>query len=417
MLFDRDFLREIGDSLRRKKRRILLTGIGVTGAIFLLIVLMAAGEGLENGVKNRFRNVQQNSIYFYPGVTATGYNDLPSGRQIEFNSLDYVRLKKRFANDNVIISSRVVLARSKSLYNNQVTTFANFSAVDEMNYKTRPVNMLKGEYISDSDISEKQKVIVLGKTIKEELFGDHDAIGKWIRMDDIYYQIKGIFESLKEGDASRYEDNLVVIPQSVYHIVYNTENVSSLELFITDEADHDRIITAANTYIRNQKQVAQYDRNGIFFSDTRKEFAKYISLFRNIRIFLWFVAGAMLLMGVMNVSNVTMIAVNERMKEIGIRKALGSSPANVMAMILLEAVALTLLAGIAGMLLGAGFVYLIGFVMNKMKLNSEFFMHPSVQWQLIFSCILILVFAGIISGLLPGRKAARVKPIQVLRHE
>lgn len=416
MLFDREFFREVYGSLRRKRRRMAFTGMGVFGAIFLLIVLMAAGEGLENGVQNRFKSIRTNCLYFYPNHTTLPFKNFPEDRKIEFVYNDFVRIKNTFGRE-ATVTCRTTSNQIKTLYHNSVTTTCNFSAVDDQNEVTRPLNLLAGRYVTADDTRNRNKVIILGKILKDDLFGLQEALGKSIRMDDSYYTIVGIFESLKEGDASRYDDNLALIPQTVYNTVYNTQQISSIEIEAPDAATYDRLKTSVTAYLKDSKQVAAGDRNAITISDTRQEFAKYTSLFRNIRIFLWFVSIGMLVMGLMNVSNVTLITVNERMKEIGIRKTVGSSPFHIMAMILSEAILLTLFAGMAGLLLGLGFVHGVSLLMNRMHLNNEFFMHPSVHIELVLLSVLLLIIAGALSGLFPARRAALIKPIEVLRHE
>jgi putative ABC transport system permease protein len=417
MRLDKDFFIEIFSGFKRRKRSMILSGMGVFGAITLLIFLMSAGNGLENGVKNRFSSIKTNALYYYPNYTSSQFQQLPPNRKITFTYFDFLNLKSEFAKLVDVITCRFSYNGIKTLYNNSKTTTCNFAAVDFNNNQTRQVQMLRGEYVSERNFINKEKVIVLGKILENDLFGNQNALGKYIMMDNSYYKIIGICESLREGNASNYDNNLAIIPLSVYQSEFDSYEINSIELICSNPTLYDNVKYDVENYLKKIKFVNTDDYDAIQISDTKKEFEKYITLFQNIRYFLWFVSLSMLFMGMINVSNVVMITVTERLREIGIRKSMGATPSDIYYMIISESIILTLVSGILGIIFGVLLIKSISILMNKFNWNSEFFLNPYVNYGLIVYSLIILLVAGVISGFVPARRAAMIKPIEVLHHE
>jgi putative ABC transport system permease protein len=414
---DKEFFREVLSSLGRRKKILFLTGMGVFGAIFLLIILMAAGNGLENGVYNRFKSVKTTCLYFSGGTARIAYKNLPASRPVTLQYSDYLMAKKNFSHAGDIISCRMATNEIKELAHERARTTAFFAAVDEGNMVTHPVMMLTGRYISDLDCKNREKIMVIGKELSKDLFDNGSALGKQVLMGDCYYRIAGVFESLKEGEAAASDNNTVLLPITVYNAVYNNSLIGTIEINTEDNARYTSLKNDVTIWLKNLKQVHPQDASAIRVTDTQKDFFKYTSLFRNIRYFLWFVALAMLFMGLLNISNVMMITVNDRMREIGIRKAMGATPGSIKTLFITETLLLTLFAGLTGIAAGYGAVKLLAFFMNRFNWNSEFFMHPYIHTGAVLLAVAILLIAGVLSGLVPAAKAARIKPVEVLRHE
>lgn len=417
MILDKEFFKEALQSVRKRKRTMFLTGMGVFGAIFLLILLMAAGNGLENGVYNRFKNVRTNCLYFYPGTAELKFHEPGANRPLSFNYYDFLAVQKVFTGRADVITCRYSTNAIKNISSQGNGTTCYFAAVDSKSNFTRPVNITEGNFISEQDCMNREKVILIGKGIKSDLFSTDKVVGEYVLLDNVYYRVAGVFESEKEGEAARYDDNTVMIPITVYHSLYNNTDISSIETVCNNDQQYLSLKSAVPDILKEIKHVDISDQRAINVSDTKRDFSKYISLFKNIRIFLWFVSLSMLLLGLMNISNVVMITVKERMKEIGIRKSMGATPADIKGMVILEAAFLTLVSGLSGLLLGYAVVRLIAWLMTKFNLNSEFFMHPYINLAVVFSAILILIIAGVVAGLIPAAKASAIKPIEVLRHE
>lgn len=417
MLYDKEFWVEIYVNLKSNRKRAYTTGLGVFGAIFSLVILTAAGNGLDEGVKNRFKNIQMNSFFIYPNKTTKSYKTTESNKEITLNYNDFLTVRNLFGGLCTVITSRTHPENEvKEIASNQAKTTCNLIAVDDLNINTNLVNINHGRYVSISDIKEHKKNILLGKIIAQEIFNDSTIIGGTVRIDNSFYKVIGIFESMKEGNSGDFDNNSCLIPQATYNLLYNTNKIGSIEI-IPLEHQYNNVKSDIVSYIKSVKVINPDDSKGIFVRDNKLDAIKFISLFKSIRYFLWFISGIMLLLGLVNIGNVMNISVNERLKEIGIRKTIGASPRDILSMILVEAICITVISGTVGLLLGVSLVNIINFTMTKYHLVNEFFMHPYIEIPILIYALILLVVTGIFIGTKPARKASIIKPISVLHNE
>jgi putative ABC transport system permease protein len=356
-------------------------------------------------------------LFVYPEETSIDFKQLNSNRQIIFEDGDFYAVKKEFQKVCEVITTRKQVSSIKKISLNKNTdTICNFIAADYELNKTRLTSIIEGRFINANDIDYKRKNIVLGKEIAYSLFKGNSALEKAVKVDDSYYRIVGVIESVKEGDAAEYDNNCVFIPLSTFGAVYNDNTISNIDIMPFPE-EYDSVKKKKNIFLKKRKNISINDNEAISITDTKKDYLKYIELFQSIRYFIWFVSLCMLCLGVLNISNVMTINVNERMKEIGIKKTIGATPMLIITGILIETIILTGFSGIIGMLTGIFIITIVATLMDYFNVINEFFMNPHVDFSIIFIAVMILIFSGIFAGYFPAKYASNIKPIKILRND
>lgn len=407
-MFDFDKWQEIFSSIRRHKLRTGLTALGVFWGIFMLVILLGAGNGLQNGVEYQFRDDATNSIYLRRGTTSMPYAGLPKGRQIMFDNSDFDYLAKEYKEIDHLTGRFYFSGDQTVSYDNKKLSFPVRSVHPDHQYLENTI-MIEGRYINQIDIKEFRKVAVIGKIVKRDLFGeDADVIGKEINVGGIIYKIVGVYEDTGSDDEMR----IIYLPISTAQKVYaGTDNIHQL-LFTAGDLPVDKTKELAERIrldFAARKQFDPKDTRAVFMFNLAEEFEQFRQLFAAIKAFVWFVGIGTLLAGVIGISNVMLIVVRDRTKEIGIRKALGATPYSIVSMIIQEAVFITALAGYLGILAGTGVIALIGSV------ESPYFRNPQVNFGVVAVATLVLVISGALAGLMPAIQAARINPVIAMK--
>ena len=398
---------EIFISISKHKLRTALTALGVFWGIFMLVILLGAGQGLQNGVAQQFRADAINSLWIYGGTTSKEFNGLPQNRRIIFNNDDYKDIAKRFPQipylaGRVYLNSNLILK-----YKDKNLGFSVRAVHPDMRF-IENISINKGRFINQIDQKEIRKVAVIGDLVRKDVFGKEDPIGKEIILGSTAYSVIGVSYD-PENDRAQRE---ILIPISVGQVVYQgNENISNIGL-VTGDMNEDQVnklekgiteVLAAN------HQFDPGDERAIRVNNRYQEYKNVQNLFMGIKVFLWFVGIGSILAGIVGVSNIMLIIVKDRTKEIGIRKALGATPHSIVSMVLSEAIFITSMAGYFGLFFGVGVLYLIS------GIKSDFFLNPEINlWVGIFA-VLILVIAGTLAGLIPARQAAKINPIVAMR--
>ncbi len=407
-MFDFDKWQEIFNSIRRHKVRTFLTALGVFWGIFMLVLFLGAGDGLHNGVEHEFSDDAANSIWVRRGWTSMTYKGLPKGRRIQFHNDDFDYLKEQFKEiDN--ITARFYLSGSKTVkYKDQNLSFS-VRGVHPDHLVIENSRVIKGRNLNETDIKEIRKSALIGKVVDETLFKDEEALGKEINIGGIVYKVVGVYEDSGGEDEMR----LIYLPVSTVQKVYSgTDELHQImftggDLGLDEMKELEYQVRAA---IAQRHQFDVNDRRALFISNIAEEYQKFQSLFFAINIFVWFVGIGSILAGVIGVSNIMLIIVKDRTKEIGIRKAIGATPGSIVAMILQEAIFITALAGYFGMLAGIGVISLLS------SMEVEYFRNPQVDLGVAAIATAILVIAGALAGLWPALQAARIHPIEAMRN-
>ncbi len=410
-MFDVDKWQEIFSTIKKNKLRTFLTGFSVAWGIFMLIVLLGSGYGLENGVRRQFEDDGTRLIGIHQGTTTKAYKGMQPGRQIQFTNEDYMALSNIANVDNS--TGRFTIEGSLPIaYKNDYGNFNIYAIHPVYNYVAASF-VTQGRFINEIDIDKKRKVICIGKLVYEALFKDgEDAIGKYVSINGLSFKVVGVFDD-KSGDRVL---NRVYIPISTAQGVFSSQGDMTSVYLVFDEANiplSRKVEAEARKLLAQRHKYDVTDRRAVFFDNAIVDFKRFLDLFKNIRLFIWIIGMGTIIAGIVGVSNIMMIVVKDRTKEIGVRKALGATPWSVISLILQESVLITAFAGYVGLVLGVGLLELISSTLP----DIEFFSQPQINFDVAIGATLVLILAGAIAGFVPARKAASVKPVVALRDE
>lgn len=415
-MFDLDKWQEIYYTLSKNKLRTALTAFGVYWGIFMLVLLLGAGKGLENGTKGMFGHLAKNSIWIWGGKTSMPHNGFKPGRVISFTLDDYQAIKKEVPELQYIGPGESLKGAFTVNYGTKNGSFQVGGDYPDM-FKIRAQNVLKGRLINYLDVSEGRKVAMIGTRVKELLFGASEAIGEYICIKGAFFKVIGVFEPYNSQNNGRDDSEKIYIPLTTLHKTYNTDKVGSFAVSPFPQYDPEFIEKKVTDILKKRYNIAPDDKSAVGSFNSGKEVAKFEGLFGGINLFIWVVGGFTIVAGVIGVSNIMLITVQERTKEIGIKKALGATPAVIIWQIVLEAIVITTVAGYFGLVSGVGVIELIKSGLESQPTPPAFFNNPDVDIKIALYATLLLIFTGALAGFIPARKAAMIKPIEALRAE
>jgi putative ABC transport system permease protein len=404
-----DTLREVLDVLSRNKLRTALTGLSVGWGIFMLVLLLAAGNGLQHGVEYDFRDDATNSIWIRQGKSSQPYLGHAPGRPINFNDSDIEALLREVPGIEYMSGRYYVRGALAVSRGNQSATFDVRGCHPDHQYMERTI-MISGRFIDELDIRERRKVAVIGPSVQAALFGKQSPLGESINVRGVNYTVVGVFEDQGgEGELRR-----IYIPISTAQLVYHGESRIHQIMFTTGAAslqESEHMAQRSRAVLSERHAVSPTDRRAIQVSNNQVQFRKLMDIFDWLRSFVWVVGIGTLFAGVVGVSNIMIISVQERTLEIGIRKAIGATPASIIRMILTEALLLTGVAGYLGLTAGVACVELA----RRYLADNEYVRDPTVDVRVGVMATLLLVLAGALAGVIPASKAARVRPVVAMR--
>lgn len=412
-MFDLDKWQEILGTMRKHKLRTLLTAFGVFWGIFMLVLLLGAGRGLENGVNNSFGHLAKNAMWIWGGRTTAPYNGFKPGRSITYTNDDYETLKKEFPDILYLNAGTNLWGTFMVSYKNKNGAFKPSGDTPALN-NIRPMIFTSGRFINDNDMKEKRKVAVIGARVVEVLFGKEDAIGKYIKIKGVYFLVIGTFLVDNPGGSGRDDAEKIFIPITTLQQTFNAPNkVHGLGIVPKDGVDPEDLETRVKAFLSARHNVSPDDKSAIGSWNSGKETKKINGLFIGINSFIWGVSIMTIIAGIVGISNIMLIIVKERTREIGIRKALGATPASIISLIITESIFITSIAGYLGLSAGVGGVALIRNLLGDAK--NQFFSNPQVDFKVAIVATIILVLSGAIAGLFPAIKASHINPIEALR--
>ncbi|MEO1436880.1 MAG: ABC transporter permease [Bacteroidota bacterium] len=416
MFFDRDKWQEIFGTIRKHKLRTALTAFGVFWGIFMLVFILGMGAGLENGVFRDFGDRATNCLYAQPWRTSLPYNGFPPGRRPQFSLEDIEVLKAK-------IPELGKIATRYSLYDSPMSRGDKNDRWELRGELTGMIDiealkLFKGRYLSQRDIDERRKVAVIGNQIADVLFGEEDPIGKHILIRGVDFIVIGVYGPQIIKPWTESDQKSAVIPLPTMSTSFGTRD--KIEYFVCTPIDGfpvSELEEKVKGILKEIHNVHPDDKQGIGSWNMEEEFKMITGLFTGIRGFLWFVGIGTLLAGIIGVSNIMLIIVKERTKEIGIRKALGAKPGSIINMILTESIFLTSISGYLGLAVGT----LVVFVADQLVIlsgdNIENYHHPEVNATVGILAVVTLVVAGTFAGLIPALQASRVNPVVALKDE
>ncbi|HEX6636154.1 MAG TPA: ABC transporter permease [Steroidobacteraceae bacterium] len=420
-MIDIDKWREIFNTLGRHKLRTALTAFGVFWGIFMLTVLLGAGKGLENGVAIGFPRVT-NLVWVWPqGTTQIPYEGMPIGRQVRFEPADIEGIEKNVPSVGMIQGQNSVGVWGGSppytvhkAKNGAFSVQGGFEGVEDIN----SMDILDGRSINALDVRERRKVALIGRRVRDQLFLPGEAVvGEEITINGISFDVIGVFKSLSNGQEQQEEERIYLPNDTLRYAFNQVGNIGSMVL-TPRPGLHARVAEAdVKKYLAQRKKVSPDDK-GVFGSyNLQEEHDKIQGLFTGIRVFSWIVAIGTILAGAIGVGNIMLIVVKERVREIGLRKALGATPASIVAMIMQEALFLTMVAGYSGLVVGALLLEGVANMLEAGGGKAGFFGPPELEFGTAIIALVVLVLAGVLASLMPAAKAAAVNPIIALQEE
>jgi putative ABC transport system permease protein len=415
-MFDLDKWQEIWATLSRNKLRTTLTAAGVVWGVFMMMATIGFARGFREGMTKQMSGYANNSVYVWGQRTTMAYKGLQPGRGVQFKNDDIAAIARLPGIE--YLAPRVQLGGWRD--GNNVTrggktgNFQVFGDYPEFG-KIRSTDMLAGRFIDPLDLSERRKVAVIGKGVYDILFKPgEDPVGQFISVRGAYFQIVGMFKPRGSGDDGDRETNSITIPFTTFQQAFNFQNrVNFFALTVLPHLPAPEVEKAAKRVLAERHKVHPDDPEGIGSFNWAQEFAKIQMVFMAIEAFAWIASILTLMAGVLGVSNILLIAVKERTKEIGIRKALGATPGVVVRMVLQESIVLTAVAGYFGLVAGVALLEGLGVFIPGDGAMAK----PKVDFGTAILSVVILVGAGALAGLIPARHAARIPPVEALRAE
>ena len=410
-MFDLDKWQEIFSTIRNNKLRTVLTGFSVAWGIFMLVVLLGSGYGLENGVKREFMGDAVNYLSINAGTTSLPYKGMKTGRRLQFTNEDKDILSRLDKVETSSSRTYVFLQNGILSYKNEYGSFDMFAISPEYR-EVESLTMTSGRFLNQKDITDYRKVVALGRLVYEALFKEEDAIGKYIKVGGVPFKVVGVFDDPgQERDMQR-----IYLPVSTAQRVFNMGNnirTVCLNLSETDVTLSKQIEEKVTQAMAVKHKFDPQDTRALNIFNSIENYRQFMDLFAGIRFFIWIIGTGTIIAGIVGVSNIMMIVVKERTKEIGIRKALGATPWTIISLILQESILITAFAGYIGLVSGVGLLELVA----KFLPAHDYFANPEININIAVSATLLLIVAGAIAGYVPARKAAAVKPVVALRDE
>ena len=418
-MFDLDRWQEIYQVLRQNKMRTFLTAFGVFWGIFMLVIMTGAGNGLRNGVNDGMEGFATNSVFIWSQSTTLPYKGLPRGRYFSLNNDDVAALRGSLP-EVEYIAPRVgsdggngdnVIRGLKSGKFSVMGDVPDWCNID-------PVTIVSGRLLNEKDIDDSRKVVVIGNRVQEVLFNKgEDPVGKYIRIKGIWFQVVGSFKPKNQNINIGGDKQLsVFIPISTMQRAYNFgQNIGFLAITTKKGNSSATVGDKAVSILKRRHSVAPADNDAIGHFNLEEIFNKVNSLLSGIDLLVLVVGTGTLLAGVIGISNIMLVIVKERTKEIGIQRAIGAPPLVIMSQIITESIVLTSIAGFIGLSLGVGLLQLISMAMTSV--DGGMFKNPQVDFNMALSALGILIVSGAFAGLIPAMRAIKVRPIDALRYE
>ena len=414
-MFDIERWQEIFDTIRKNKLRTFLTGISVASGIFILVILLGFGQGMQNGIEQEFEQDAATSVWVWPGVTSKEFKGMNTGRRIQLNNENYNNSVALFKESIQYDSPRIFLRGITVNYGKESLVYsvqgvaANFQFIEN-------AKMIDGRFINYLDEKAIAKVAIIGKKIRTDVFNEvKTPIGEYIDISGIPFKIIGVFKEYEDREEER-----IYIPITTAQRVFNGgDRVNNMSYTLPPTENFDQAVAQAidfkerlKSYLQQAHTVAPDDTSALEVWSAMEEAKRYFSLTSNIKFFFWFVGVCTIIAGVVGVSNIMLIVVKERTREIGIRKALGTKPWSIIGMILHEAIFVTAISGFGGLIFSMGLLEIIG-----PHVKIDYVVNPSINFTVAFTTVIVLIFAGTLAGFFPAWRAARIHTIEALRDE
>lgn len=421
-MFDIDNINEIWQTIARNKTRSLLTAFGVFWGIFILVILLACGNGFDNGLRSQIEGFATNSTFLITTPTTEAYKGYQKGRNWDVDMSDIEAIEKKIKGvDKVspIFSQWTYNGENNVFYGTKGGNFSLKGVIPNYNEIDR-CKVLYGRFINETDIVEARKVCVLGKKAYEDIIGiDKNPLGLMIKANGIYYHVVGVIEAYNNKvSISGSINETIILPLTTMQIAYNTGDKFDFFMFTTARGYNTKDLqTEVKNLLRERHDISPTDEGAFVCFDFEEVFTMFEYLFLGIKILIWIVGIGTLLSGVVGVSNIMLVTIKERTREIGVRRALGAKPSIIIRQVMAESLLLTILAGIVGLVLGVAIMAVVsGFVGNTPS-DDVMFLDPQIGFGAAIAASIIVMLSGLLAGVLPAIRAIQIKAIDAIREE
>lgn len=417
-MFDLDRWTEIWVTITRNKTRSLLTCFGVFWGILMLVILLGSGRGMQNGIMRSVNGFATNSAFFFADRTSESYKGFNKGRQWDMRNRDVESIRREVKELSAI--SPIIWGNSsdKNIVYGMMSGTFNVKGVHPDYFQIETQKLFHGRLLNEVDERERRKVCLIGTKVKEVLFKEEDPCGNYIRVNGIYYQVVGVVQQRASGvNIGGRSEECVFLPFST---MQQTLNQGDIIHFLCVAAKPDvqmlPVINKIKSIIKEQNLIAPTDPQAVSAINLAAQFETFNNAFLGIDILIWIVGVGTLLAGIIGVSNIMMVTVKERTKEIGVRRALGAKPWNIISQIMSESLLITAMAGLMGLTVGVFLLDMVDQLIGD-PVGETMLLHPAVSIQVALAATSILLLAGLLAGLIPAWRAMQIKAIDAIREE
>jgi len=414
-MFSLERWQEIFETIRKNKLRTFLTGLSVASGIFILVILLAIGQGMQNGIASEFEQDASNRIDVWAGVTTVEYKGLNPGRRIQLDNADFNLAEAKNIETLEHRSGVFRIWGGLTSYNNETGSYRIEGVTGSYQFLEN-ATLTEGRFLNQYDLDNYEKVAVIGIRVKQDLFKTKNPIGEYIEITGIKFKVVGVYTD----PGGEREENRIFIPLTTGQRVYNAGDKLRLMSFTLEKQENFEAALAASeaftkqleTDLKTKHIIAPVDESAININNSLEQAKRFFDLMDMIRWFFWGVGICTIIAGVVGVSNIMLIIVKERTKEIGIRKAIGAQPLSIVGMILHESIFVTAIAGFFGLIFSMFLLELVGPL-----IETDYLKNPSVDFNVALTTVFILIIAGAVAGFIPAHRASTIKPIEALRDE
>lgn len=421
-MFSKDNWNEIIEALTTNWFRTLLTSFGVLWGIFILVILLAAGKGLENGVKQGFGGMATNSMFMWTQTASKPYKGLPKGRRYNFKTGDVAAIRQNVPNLRFVSprnqlggfggANNVVRGLKTGAFN----VYGDYPEIIQQ----EPMDITSGRFINYSDINDKRKVAIIGEGVRNDMYqAGEDVIGSYLKINGVNFMVIGTYKKKGNNNGNAEEaQKQIFVPFTAFSQAFNMgETVGWMAITANDGSSITQLKSQVFDVIKSNHSIHPEDERAIGNFDLYEEYSKINGLFVALNAVAYFVGILVLLSGIIGISNIMLIVVKERTNEIGIRRALGATPWAIRGQILMESIFLTIISGMAGIALATGIIALVNSQLQGMDTSEMMFKNPSVDLGVVITALTILIISGLLAGLIPAQNAIKIQPVDALRTE
>nr|WP_029489253.1 ABC transporter permease [Ochrovirga pacifica] len=416
-MMNRDLWKEILASLKSNVLRTMVTAFGVFWGIFIMVLLLAASRGFETGIKHKFSGIATNSLFVWAQKTSMEYQGMPKNRWYRFNLKDEQAIKENVKGLKVVsprndFNTNIVHGLKSGSFNVEGNTAQFLTQI--------AIKLTQGRYVNQEDIDQKRKVAVLGWALIDELYEkDEPVIGSYIQIKGVNFKVVGVYKDTSiEGNNNVQAQQKIHIPFNTFSQVFNmADQVNYFFITAEDGQSVSKLKEQIIDVLQKNHKINPLDKRAIGNFDLNSQFEKFNLLFTTLTAVSFFVGLMILLSGVIGISNIMLIVIKERTKEIGIRRALGATPYVIKKQILLESVFLTVLSGMGGISFATLLLSLVNIWIDGLDPFEIMVINPTVSISTVLLLFGILIIFGLFAGMIPARKAVKMKPIDAIRTE